>query len=330
MPPPNARLRNVRNTGYGGSSASQGGRLVNKDGSNNMRKSGLPLWERISLYHTLLRFPRWKFLGAVMLFYTVMNLFFAGLYLLNGVGHLHGVELGDGIVGSFLQAFFFSSQTLTTVGYGHISPEGFGANVIASLESFTGILSFALVTGLLYARFTRPQAYLLFSDCFLIAPFDGGRGLMFRIATYKNNHLTDAEATAVLALRQEDGATRFYPLTLEIARVSSLALSWTVNHPVTENSPLYGLDEAGIRRLRPELVVSIKAFDDHFSNIVQQRTSYDVGEMVYGARFTPMFHRSEDGQQTLLELDRISDYERAPLPQPTAAVDDAVVLEADS
>lgn len=324
------RSRNIRNTGFGGNSATEGGRLVNKDGTNNLRKTGIPFWERISIYHTLLRLARWKFFGAVMLFYTTMNLAFAGLYLINGVQHLHGVELGDGIIGGFLQAFFFSSQTLTTVGYGHISPEGFGANVIASLESFTGILSFALVTGMLYARFTRPKAYLTFSDCFLIAPFNGGRSLMFRTATFKNNHLTDVEATVVLVLRQEEGATRFYPLELEIAKVSSLALSWTVNHPIGESSPLYGLDEAGLRRMRPELIVSIKAFDDHFSNIVQQRTSYDASEMVYGARFTPMFHRSDDGQHTLLEIDRISDREAADLPQPMAAVESPVPLEADA
>jgi inward rectifier potassium channel len=329
----NYRPRNVENTGFGVNSAEEGGRLVNKDGSTNLRKTGVPFYERISIYHTLLRLPRWEFLGAVVVFYTSLNLFFAMMYLLNGVEHLHGVEVDGDTFGAFLQAYFFSSQTLTTVGYGHISPSGTTANIIASLESFTGILSFALVTGMLYARFTRPQAYLWFSKCFLIAPYKNGRGLMFRIASYKNNHLTDVEAQAVLALRQSEhgkAATRFYPLELEISKITSLALNWTINHPITEASPLYGLDENQIREMRPEMVITIKGFDDHFSNIVQQRTSYDVTEMVYGARFTPMYHRSDDGSHTILELDRMSDYEEVKMPATSNTPEGEVAVGADS
>lgn len=312
--------KSIDNTGFGVNSNVEGGRLTNRDGSINLTKVGIPFWKRISLYHSLLRMPRTKFLLCIFLFYTVMNLIFASLYLMIGVDHLEGSrESQDGIMNSFFHAFFFSSQTLTTVGYGHVSPVGFWANVIASLESFFGILSFALVTGLLYGRFTRPKAYVMFSDNMLIAPHKGGTALMLRMATYKNNHLTDVETLMNIALLQEDNGKmvrRFYQLPLEIAKINSLALSWTVVHKIDEDSPLYGMTKEDMVAADIEILVFIKGFDDHFSNIVQQRTSYTVEELVFGAKFQPMFRRADDGSATILELDKINEYQVMPLPEP--------------
>ncbi|HTM65416.1 MAG TPA: ion channel [Flavipsychrobacter sp.] len=308
-------LQNIPNTGFGANSGAEGGRLTNKDGSINLRKTGLPFWERISLYHSLLRMPRAKFLLSIFLFYGCLNLVFAFVYMLIGVDHLLGVD-GTQMAG-FFQAFFFSSQTLTTVGYGHISPDGLVTNTIASLESFFGILSFAMVTGLLYGRFTRPKAYLLFSKNAIIAPHKGVTALMFRTATYKNNHLTEVEAQLTIAFHvNEEGkkVTRFYPLNLEISKVNSLALSWTVVHLIDEESPLYQMSEEEMKQSDIEILVFMKGFDDHFSNIVQQRTSYTFEEIVYGAKFIPMFKRSEDQQATILELNRINEFEKVPLP----------------
>lgn len=312
-------LENINNTGFGANSTIEGGRLTNKDGSVNLRKTGLPFWERISLYHTLLRMHRAKFVLSIFLFYGVLNTFFASLYLLNGVAHLKGSEAGGNeSLSDFMQAFFFSSQTLTTVGYGHISPAGLGANIIASTESFIGILSFALVTGLLYGRFTRPKAYISFSDNTLIAPHKGFRAIMCRIATYKNNHLTDVEAQLNVALHIKDNGalvTRFYPLKLEISKVNSLALSWTLVHLIDESSPLYQMSFEEMEEAKIELLLFIKGFDDHFSNIVQQRTSYTSKEIINGGKFLPMFRRSEDGTATILELDKINLFESAILPE---------------
>ena len=157
------RLRDIDNTGFGPNSSVEGGRLINSDGSTNLRKRGIPIWERISVYHTLLRMKRWVFLLAIFVFYTSINLFFAILYLLTGVQNLVGGDGAQTLGEKFMEAFFFSSQTLTTVGYGRVSPSGMITNIIASSESLMGILSFALVTGLIYGRFSRPRAYLLFS-----------------------------------------------------------------------------------------------------------------------------------------------------------------------
>jgi inward rectifier potassium channel len=312
-------FESIGNTGFSTSNATtEGGRLTKKDGSVNVQKTGLPFWERISLFHTLLRLPRTTFLFFIFLFYTVLNTFFALIYVLVGVENLRGIHDGVSLMGKFEQAFFFSSQTLTTVGYGHISPAGTAANIVASLESFIGILAFALVTGLLYGRFSRPQAYLLFSKNLLIAPYRGITGLMIRVASYKNNHITDAEANVTLVIHlYENGSKvrRFFNLPLEIKKVNSLALSWTLVHPINEESPLYQMSYEEIKDADIEVLYHIKGFDDHFSNTVQQRTSYVFSEIVYGAKFLPMFHRSDDGNTTVLEIDKINAYEPAVLPE---------------
>ncbi len=311
------RLRDLIDTGFGSNSSVEGGRLINSDGSTNLRKRGIPFWERISLFHTLLRMRPGKFFLLVLVAYTSINLFFAGLYLWAGVEHLVGGDQALTFPQKFMEAFFFSSQTITTVGYGRVAPSGIITNFIASTESLIGILSFAVMTGLIYGRFSRPRAYLLFSSNILVAPFQGGKALMFRIASYKNNNLTDAEAQLTLALHVlENGktVTRFYPLKLEYSKVNSLAISWTIVHPINEESPLYNYTKDQVAQSKMEVIVFIKAFDDHFSNIVQQRTSYTWQQVVYGAKFLPMFERAENGAYTLLELNKINLHELLELP----------------
>lgn len=317
LPNNKQRLRNIDNTGFGPNSNVEGGRLVNPDGSTNVSKRGIPIWERISIYHSLLEMDRRLFLGTIFLFYTVINLCFATIYFTIGVEHLSGANADATTFGKFMEAFFFSSQTLTTVGYGHVSPSDTLANSVASVECLTGIISFALVTGLIYGRFARPRAYLLFSRNVLIAPYKDDKGLMLRTATYKNNHLTDVEAQVTLALHlKEDGkmVTKFYQLQLEFAKINSLALSWTIVHHINEESPLYNYTKQEILDSKAEIIVGIKAFDDHFSNIVQQRTSYTSSQVIYGAKFLPMFERAQDGSRTILELNKINAYELIALP----------------
>ena len=319
------RLRDLDNTGFGANSSIEGGRLVNPDGSNNLKKRGLPVWERTSVYHTLLRMKRSHFFFFVLILYTCINLFFAVVYFLTGVEHLVGGDGAKTFFGQFMEAFFFSSQTLTTVGYGRVAPSGMLTNSIASVESLIGILVFAVMTGLIYGRFSRPRAYLMFSPNIIIAPYKDGKAVMFRVATYKNNHLTDVEAQVTLALHlKENGktVTKFYPLQLELSKINSLALSWTLVHAITEESPLYHYTKNDVTETQMEVIVNIKAFDDHFSNIVQQRTSYSYNQVVYGAKFLPMFERAPNGQYTIMELDKINAYELVAMPEkePSGAI----------
>lgn len=316
--PQKQRSKNIDNTGFGANSNAQGGRLVNADGSMNLRKTGMPIWSRTSVYHSLLRMKRGHFFLAIMIFYTAVNIIFATIYFLVGVENLSGVDQSKSTFDEIMAAFFFSSQTLTTVGYGHVAPTGLVTNAIASTESLLGILAFAVVTGLIYGRFSRPKAYMLFSENMLIAPYKGGRALMLRLATYKNNHLTDVEGQLTISVQvNENGkmVNKFYALPLEISRINSLALNWTLVHHITEESPLFQFGEEELKTTKLELMVYLKAFDDHFSNTVQQRTSYTHHQLVYGARFLPMYERSEDGGYTVLELDKINAHERVHLHQ---------------
>ena len=309
------KTASIINSGFGTNSYVEGARLINADGSTNLRKTGIAFWKRISLYHSLLRMKRSRFFLTILLFYTFINLFFAIAYFAVGIDKL-GITDQQAPWEQFLEAFFFSSQTMTTVGYGKVAPQGLLANSIASIESLMGILSFAVVTGLIYGRFSRPRAYLIFSDNLLVAPYQGGKALMVRIATYKNNHLTDAEVqlTAALHLKENDKiVTKFFQLKPEMAKINSLSLSWTIVHPLNEDSPLSQFTKEDVTEARMEMIVNIKAFDDHFSNIVQQRTSYTFEQVVYGAKFLPMFERAPDGSTTILDLAKINLFERVDL-----------------
>lgn len=308
----NAKAKAETNTGFGTNASSYGGRFVTKGGNANVRKTGIGFLDSISWYHTMLNLPKWKFMMIVVLFYFAVNCFFAALYYINGVEHLKGVEMTTSM-DNFGQAFFFSIQTFTTVGYGHISPNGFTASAIAAIEALFGLLSFAIATGLFYGRFSKPKAHILFSENAIIAPYQNGKALMLRVTPYKNAHLTDVEAKITLGLQTDEAgkvANKFYILDLEMQKVNSLNLSWTLVHPITETSPLFGLSESDYQNAIGEFIVYIKSFDDMYSTTVVKRTSYVFSELVYGAKFVPMFSRSEDDNRTILHIDKLNVFEK--------------------
>jgi inward rectifier potassium channel len=304
-------------TGFGVNAANVGGRFINKDGSFNLRKEGWPLWKRISIYYYMLSVPRWKFILIILGFFVLVNVFFSSLYLLIGVQELQGV-IATTAWGKMREVFYFSTETFTTVGYGRVNPVGDLANVVSSIESMSGFLSFAIATGLIYGRFSKPRAFLAFSHNALISPFQGGTALMFRLVAYKNNHhITNAGIKVGVGLTvTENGQQvfKFYDLELERSRVDMLSMSWTVVHPINERSPLLGFSREDMELSDVEIYVSVQGFDDVFSSNVLQRTSYTYKEFVYGARFVQMYHESEDGQTTVLELDKLNKYELVELP----------------
>jgi inward rectifier potassium channel len=310
------KARQDDNTGLTTNTNMNGGRFYNRDGSANVRRHGVGWLEGISWFHTLLKMPRWKFLSMIFLFYLVINILFAFIYFLIGIEHLGGINTGSALE-NFGEAFFFSAQTFTTVGYGRINPVGFLASTVAAIEALLGLLSLALATGLLYGRFSRPQAYLRFSKGAVIAPYKEMSALMFRMVSFKNNHLTDAEVKLNLAMRQEENGVlknKFFSLDLELSKVNALSLSWTVVHPIDDKSPIAGFTQDDLISANAELLVFVKAFDDTFSNTVVARTSYTATEIHFGQKFKTMFHPSEDGMHTVLELDLLSTTEPAPLP----------------
>lgn len=311
----NTKAKADANTGFGTNSSNYGGRFITKDGDANVKKEGISFVESISWYHTMLIVPRWKFMVTIFVFYLLVNLFFASIYCLIGVEHLNGISATTA-VDKFGQAFFFSAQTYTTVGYGHISPTGFWASFVASVEALFGLLSFAIATGLFYGRFSKPKAFIRFSDNAIIAPYKDITALMLRMTPYKNTNLTDAEARLTLGMSVEENGSlvnKFYSLDLELQRINALTLSWTLVHPITEESPLYNLSKEDFERNHGELVVYVKVFDDMFSTSVVKRTSYTFEEFVYGAKFVPMYSRSKDDKHTLLYIDRLNTFDEVVL-----------------
>jgi inward rectifier potassium channel len=306
----NKKAKAENNTGFGANSQNYGGRFINKNGNANIQKVGIGFLEGISWYHTMLKIPRWKFFFIIILFYFIVNLFFASIYMLIGVENLKGVSSISSI-DKFGEAFFFSIQTFTTVGYGHISPSGFLASFVAAVEALSGLLSFAIATGLFYGRFSKPNAFIKFSENALIAPYKEGTALMMRLAPHKNTNLTDTEAFVTVGiLIDENGviSNKFYNLPLEMSKINSLTLSWTLVHPIDEESPLFNLNQSDYKNTIGEILVYIKTFDDMYSSTVAKRTSYTFNEVVYGAKFSPMYSKNESNTKTVLHLDNLNSF----------------------
>ena len=310
-------LKDNNDTGFGVNPDNYGGRFVNRDGSFNVRKEGIAFYHRFSLYHTMLNMPSWKFFGTLFTFYLTVNFLFGTAYYFVGAREFVGL-LSASPWQFYKEMFFFSTETFTTVGYGRVNPTGDVANWIASIESMLGFLSFAIATGLLYGRFSRPKAFLLFSKDALISPYRDGSALMFRFATYKDNHTmtnVDIKVNAAL-LVEENGKTtyKFYDLNLERNHVESLPTNWTVVHPLTSDSPIYDFTREDMKKADLEIYVSVRAFDDVYSNIVQQRTSYTHDEILFGRKFVQMYRESNDGKTTIVELQKIHEHKEVMFP----------------
>lgn len=308
----NTKAKAEINTGFGANTSDYGGRFVNKDGRPNIEKRGVSFIERMSWYHTLLQMPRWKFLLLLLSFYAGLNLIFATIYYAIGIENLEGI-IADNALEEFGEAYFFSAQTFTTVGYGRISPHGFAASSIAAVEALVGLLSFAIATGLFYGRFSKPKAYMRFSENAVIAPFKDGIALMMRVATFKNNNLSDVEAKVSAGLMIEENgkmSNKFFQMELEYSKVNTLSLSWTIVHPINEESPFYKFTAADFENTNGEIIVYLKAFDDMFSNTVVDRTSYTLKEIIMGAKFVPMYHRDEENKRTVLDLEKINTFNK--------------------
>lgn len=307
----NNKAKTDENSGFGTNANSYGGRFVNKNGTANIEKRGMNLLRRISWYHTMIDMPNWKFMFILFSFYIVINFIFAVLYYAIGIEHLDGIAQSQSVLTQFGQAYFFSAQTFTTVGYGHISPTGFLTSALSAAEALIGLLSFAIATGLFFGRFSKPTAFLKFSHNALISPYKEQKALMIRVVPFKNTNFTDAKAKITLGMSVEENGARtnkFYTLDLELDRINALSLSWTLVHAITEESPLYNFTEDDFKKTHGEILVFITTFDDMFSNTVAARTSYTFNEIIYGAKFETMYNRSKDGTKTILYLDKLNQY----------------------
>jgi inward rectifier potassium channel len=309
------RAEDFKEVGFGTKVYEPDQRLLNKDGSSNVHRKGLPFFESLSFYHVLISMPWWKFNLIVLACYLTVNMCFAGIYYLVGFEQLGGM-IGTTTSDKFWEAFFFSAQSLTTVGYGRLNPVGIGDSIVATIESMVGLLGFALATGLLYGRFSRPGAKILYSNHAVIAPYRDMTGFMIRIANKRKNELIEVEATLLMSFIENDASgrevRRFEFLNLELKRINVLNTTWTIVHPIDDTSPMHTLTPQDFKNKKVECLLMIKGFDESFSQTVYSRSSYRFDEIEYGAKFTPVIGPGTKGS-LVVSLDKIHDIEKAEL-----------------
>ena len=315
--PPSEPKEEFRDLGFG-TEVARGTRrrLLNRDGSFNVSLEGLNPLTSLGVYQWLLRISWPEFLLFICLYYVAVNALFAGAYLLCGADALQ-TSTGQFANQPLYRAFFFSIDTFATIGYGNIYPVGVPANALVSVEALLSIVSIALVTGVIFARFSRPSARIIYSRNAVVAPYRGRTALEFRIANARSSQLIDVQVQAILTKVEPtpNGSTvrRFYELALERQRVVFFPLSWTVVHPIDANSPMWGLGHQDLLAAEAELLVLLIATDETISATVHSRSSYQADEIVWGAKFANMFLRSESEGIIGMNLDRIHEIEPFPL-----------------
>jgi inward rectifier potassium channel len=309
-------LQTSRELGFGTTDVRQR-RLINRDGSYNFVRLGIPFYETFNVYHYLLSASWTKLILIIIGWYSIFNVLFVGLYYSFCPSQISGMIFTTEKE-RFWEIYFFSAQTLTTVGYGRINPTGITASAIASLEALTGLMSFALITGLLFARFAKSPGRLLFAEKAVIAPFKWKENelpaFMFRMANPFKTNLMNLKAQITVSLVEkidENGSEqrRFYPLALERSEINFFPSSWTLVHPIEEDSPIYGFTEEDLRRSSAEFMVLINAFDETFDQNTFVRYSYTADTIEWGAKYQRIFDFNEKNQATV-DLGRLSSFDK--------------------
>jgi len=257
------------------------------------------------LYHFLVTSSWPALIGLIAAAFTLANLLFAaGYYFDQGIENAHS--------GSFADMFFFSVQTMATIGYGKMEPVTLFSNILVSIEALTGLLALALMTGLVFSKFSRPTARVRFSRYAVIGPRDGVHSLMIRAANLRANRIVEADMHVVLA-RQEvtaegDTIRRLYDLNLTRSRSAMFALSWTAVHRIVDGTPLYGQTRESMANCAAEIIVSIIGLDETFSQTVHARHTFELDEIVWGARFADVLVLHPDGSRSV-DYTRFDDVE---------------------
>jgi inward rectifier potassium channel len=307
---------------------------VNQDSTNNKLDdkardmvgrvtSGGPARPPVSDLYFYLTTVSWPtlLLIIVILFGFINCLFAIGYMIDGGVANAHP--------GSFADAFFFSVQTMATIGYGVMAPHSFGSNLMVSIEALSGLTSLAVVTGLIFARFSRPTARVRFSRVVAISPRDGVPSLMFRTVNQRSNRIVEAQVHAVFSrwetTREGESMRRFYDLHLARARNALFSLSWTVIHPIVEDSLLFGETAASLKASRALVVASLVGLDESFLQNVHVRYVWNADDIAWGMRFVDVLQELPDGSFSI-DYSRFDDV----VPAGQAPLDGANVETPDS
>jgi inward rectifier potassium channel len=288
-------------------------RLLNPDGSFNVRRSGLPFLSSLNLFHFFLEMKWRTFLSLLLAIYFVSNVIFGMAYAAFGETALVDTS-ADPTQSLFVRGFFFSVQTFATIGYGTIHPVGIIPNLLVTVESYYSLLVNALITGLVFARFARPTARLIYSDVAVVAPYRDITGLMFRLVNGRHNQLIEVTAQVMFSrLVAENGrpVRRFDLLELERRKVSFFPLAWTVVHPITPDSPLAGLTHEDLVQADAEILILMSAIDETFAQVVHTRTSYKPSQIRFGHKFASIYREVPEGEPISIDVRRLSSVERA-------------------
>jgi inward rectifier potassium channel len=289
-------------------------RFLNKDGSFNVHRKGMFERGAFSPYHATLNMSWTRFYAYMVVAYLFANFIFTGLYLLAGHAAFPDIANFD-FAGRFGEIFYFSIQAITTLGSSPIHPATVFAKTIFALEAFTGLLSFAVGAGFIFARISNPAVKIIFSESAIIAPYNGGEAFMFRLINGRSNELIDLSATVTLAMIDKNGKRSFHQLPLERSSVLVFPLSWTVVHPIEKGSQLFGMTTADLERAHAEFIITIVAMDQDLAKTVYVRHSYLYDEIVVGAKFTNIFEHTSDGT-VVVDPKRIHEIEEVALPKP--------------
>ena len=291
-------------------------RLLNRDGSFNVQTRGRGL-QAFLAYSNLVSTTWARFFLFVVIVYLSLNGFFALAYDACGPGGLVNT-IDTGIHAPFLKAFFFSIHTSATIGYGSTVPVGLLTNILVALESVVSLLGLAVVTGLVFARFSRPVADILFSQNAVMSWIGNQRAFQFRIINTRNNQIIDLHVR-LLVSRFETNASgaavrRYYPLPTERESVVFFPLSWTVVHTIDQKSPLYGMTKEDLCGAGSEFLILLTGMDETFSQVVNARSSYRAEELIWDAKFSDIFIYDPNGKMAGVDMKRF--HETAPVTKP--------------
>lgn len=304
----NGKKTDETELGFGNKNYKDSVRFLNHDGTINVKRTGSGI-SNLDLYHWLTTIAFKKFVLIVLAFYTTVNLFFACIYFTLCHDSFGGIETHTGF-DRFLDMCYFSAQTITTVGYGHVYPKEHLSSLIASAESLFGLMLFAIVTGVLFGRFSRPKNSLLYSKNILLAPYKEITALMFRVANTKQYELIENEANVVMTMKNPTTNRReFFSLSLELNKINFLALSWTIVHPIDEKSPLYGLSLTDLVERDVEIIILIKGITDTFSQTVFSRHSYKASQLLDKRKFVPVKQDVNEKGRVIISLEDIHAFE---------------------
>jgi inward rectifier potassium channel len=289
-------------------------RILNEDGSFNIQRVGTVNGYK-DIYKFLIDLNPWKFAGFLVIAFFGLNFIFACIYFAIGINQLSGITHHNH---PFLTAFYFSAQTFTTVGYGAIAPKGNLISMIASIEAFVGLIAFSIATGLIYGRFSKPSTKIAFTHNVLVAPYQNGLAVMFKIVNQRNSVLMNTKVHVIATMSHKDNRNdqyirNYYNLTLETDFVRFFPLTWTIVHPITETSPFWNLNVDEIQEKSAELLIIVEAFDETFSQTVLQKHSYAAHQWLENVRFKRNFSANKAGKivlniRELNELESILDH----------------------